>query len=101
MSRRLAGILAAAMLVGDRRPAGPTVTFVGRTQISRSDGSYRLDLGCPTDVRPFGTGTTSMVVNSPGYVTQQPVGNHAEFLPADGLQRVGVNLQPAASGGVR
>lgn len=72
---------------------GATITFLGRTQITGSDGSYRLDLGCPTGPLPFGTGTTFMVVNSPGYVTQSAYGNRAEFVPADGLQRVDVNLQ--------
>lgn len=74
--------------------AGATVTFLGRTQITGSDGSYRLDLGCPTGTLPFGTGTTFMVVSSAGYVTQSAYGNRAEFVSADGLQRVDVNLQP-------
>jgi Carboxypeptidase regulatory-like domain len=77
--------------------AGATIAFVGRTQISGGDGSYQIDLGCPTGSAPFGTGTTFMVVSNPGYVTQQPWGNRREFLPADGLQRIDVNLQPAAS----
>jgi hypothetical protein len=36
-----------------------------------------------------------MVVSSPGYVTQSAYGNRAEFVSADGLQRIDVNLQPA------
>jgi len=76
---------------------GATITFLGRTQISGSDGSYRFDLGCPTGSTPFGTGTTFMVVSSPGYVSQQPFGNRAEFISADGLQRIDVNLRPATN----
>ena len=75
--------------------AGATVAFLGRTQISGSDGSFRLDLGCPTGTLPFGTGTTFMTVSSPGYVTQSAYGNRAEFVSTAGLQRVDVNLQPA------
>jgi hypothetical protein len=74
--------------------AGATITFLGRTQVTGSDGSYRLDLGCPTGFAPFGTGTRLMAISSPGYVTQSPYGNRAEFVPGSGLQRIDANLQP-------
>jgi hypothetical protein len=76
---------------------GAMVTFVGRTQLSPSDGSYRFDLGCPTGLNPFGTGTIFMRVSSPGYVTQSAYGNRAEFLSGAGLQRIDVSLQSAAA----
>jgi hypothetical protein len=73
---------------------GATIRFLGRTTQSGGDGSYRLDLGCPTGFAPYGTGTVFMQVSSPEYGPQQPYGNRAEFVPADGLQRIDVSLQP-------
>lgn len=73
---------------------GATVTFLGPAQTTGADGSYRMDLGCPTGSTPFGIGTRFMFVRKPGYVTQQPFGNRAEFVPGTGLQRVDVNLKP-------
>jgi hypothetical protein len=77
--------------------AGATVTLT-TTARTGSDGSYRLDLGCPTPnpngFPPFGTGTVFMIVTSPGYATRQPFGTRREFIR--GLQRIDVSLDRAS-----
>jgi hypothetical protein len=77
--------------------SGATVQFLGVTQQSGNDGSYRLDLGCPSPSNPWRrTGTVFMTISRAGYVTQSPYGNRAEFVPSARLQRIDVALQPGA-----
>ena len=74
-------------MVGFSSPGRPTA----------ADGSYRIDLGCPTPANPWKSiGTTFMTVSKPGYVTQSPYGTRAEFLPGAKTQRIDVALQPAS-----
>ena len=73
------------------------IGFSAPMQRTAADGSYRIDLGCPTPANPWRSiGTTFMTVSKPGYVTQSPYGNRAEFLPGAKTQRIDVALQPAS-----
>jgi hypothetical protein len=75
--------------------SGAMVRFGATPHLSGSDGSYRLDFGCPTPATPWRSiGTTFMTVTSPGYVTQSPFGTRAEFIPGYRTQRIDVALQP-------
>ena len=61
------------------------------------DGSYRLDLGCPTPANPWrAIGTTFMRVSREGYMTTGAYGNRGEFLPSARTQRIDVALRPAS-----
>jgi hypothetical protein len=75
--------------------SGASVTFRSPTQQTGPDGSYRIDLGCPSAANPWqGSGTTFMTVSRPGYVTASPYGTRAEFIPSARTQRIDVVLQP-------
>lgn len=73
--------------------AGATVSFTGSTSTG-SDGSYRIDLGCPapttTGFPRFGSGTIFMTVSGPGYLSRQPYLTRLEFI--SGLKRIDVTL---------
>jgi hypothetical protein len=57
-----------------RPVAGATVTLVGRTTLSGSDGWYRIDVGCPPMPQPGGN-TTDLNVTHPNYTPRSaPVG---------------------------
>jgi hypothetical protein len=77
--------------------SGASVGFGANPQMTGADGSYRLDLGCPTPANPWRSiGTTFLTVNKAGYVTQSPYGTRSEFLPSARTQRIDVALQPAS-----
>jgi hypothetical protein len=83
--------------------SGATVGFDRMSSAAQTgaDGSYRLDLGCPTPANPWpsigGTnGTVFMRVSRAGFVTASPYGNRVEFLPSARTQRIDVALQPAS-----
>jgi hypothetical protein len=62
-----------------------------------ADGSYRIELGCPTPANPWrGIGTTFLRVTREGYVSASPYGNRSEFLPSARTQRIDVALQPVS-----
>ena len=71
--------------------------FTLQSTITGADGSYRIDLGCPTPANPWrAIGTTFMRVSREGYVTTSPYANRGEFLPSARTQRIDVALQPAS-----
>ncbi len=76
--------------------SGAGVGFGRPSTQSGGDGSYRLDLGCPTPANPWRSiGTVFMTVSREGFVTASPYGNRAEFLPSARTQRIDVALQPS------
>jgi hypothetical protein len=70
------------------------------TAHTSGDGSYRLDLGCPTPANPWrwpGTvGTTFMRVSREGYIAAGAYGGRIESLSSAGTQRIDVALQPSS-----
>jgi hypothetical protein len=77
--------------------SGAAVGFGRPSTFSGSDGSYRIDLGCPTPANPWRSiGTTFLTVSRDGYVTASPFGTRSEFLPSARTQRIDVALQPAS-----
>ena len=81
--------------------SGASVFFDRALPTTRTadDGSYRLDLGCPTPANPWrwpGTvGTTIMRVSREGYVTAGVISPRVESLDAFRTKRIDVALQPA------
>jgi hypothetical protein len=79
--------------------SGAQIGFQRLTPSTRSgaDGSYRLDLGCPTPANPWqGLGTVFMTVAYAGYANVTPYGNRLEFFPSARTQRFDVVMQPAS-----
>ena len=78
--------------------AGATVgfdRFALQSAQTAADGSYRIDLGCPTPANPWrAIGTTFLRVSRAGYLTASPYGSRGEFLPSAHTQRIDVALQP-------
>lgn len=69
--------------------------FTLQSTRTAADGSYRIDLGCPTPANPWrAIGTTFMRVSRDGYVTASPYGTRGEFLPSARTQRIDVALHP-------
>jgi hypothetical protein len=83
-------------------PIGGAAVGFDRFQLqstqTAADGSYRIELGCPTPANPWrAIGTTFMRVSRAGYATTSPYGNRGEFLPGARTQRIDVALQPAVN----
>ena len=77
--------------------SGASVTFRSPAVQTGADGSYRIELGCPSPARPWqAIGTTFMTVTRAGYVAATPYGTRAEALPSAHTQRIDVALQPAS-----
>jgi hypothetical protein len=55
-----------------RPMSAATVSVGGESTVSRFDGSYRIDLGCPTN-GSIGFNTTFMTVTHPGYASHQQI----------------------------
>jgi hypothetical protein len=77
--------------------SGASVVFRSPAVQTGADGSYRIELGCPSPARPWqAIGTTFMTVTRPGYASATPYGTRAEALPSAHTQRIDVALQPGS-----
>ncbi len=74
-----------------RPVSGATVTWSLGHTLSRTDGTYSLDLGCRSD---YGNGTTAVGVTHPAYLDNGVFDTRAEFLVLGGERRVDFMLMP-------
>jgi hypothetical protein len=70
-----------------RAVAGATVTLLGRSVTTGSDGWYRIDFGCPSE-GSFGFNTTFLYASHPAYPGAQEIVGRGVF----GTQRIDIEM---------